>query len=71
MITAVYILRVVGKLLYGSVVNEHHYALTDANWYERFSTIILIVAIAGIGLAPLWLSDMIRASLGSVLAALQ
>ena len=70
-ITAVYILRVVGKLLYGSVVNEHHYALTDANWYERFSTIILIVAIAGIGLAPLWLSDMIRASLGSVLAALQ
>ncbi len=70
-ITAVYILRVVGKLLYGSVVKEHHYALTDANWYERFSTIILIVAIAGIGLAPLWLSDMIRASLGSVLAALQ
>lgn len=62
-ITAVYILRVVGKLLYGSVVNEHHYALTDANWYERFSTIILIAAIAGIGLAPLWLSDMIRASI--------
>ena len=69
-ITAVYILRVVGKLLYGSVVNEHHYALSDANWYERFSTTILIIAIAGIGLAPLWLSDMIRTSLDSVLAAL-
>jgi NADH-quinone oxidoreductase subunit M len=52
------------------VVNEHHYALSDANWYERFSTTILIIAIAGIGLAPLWLSDMIRTSLDSVLAAL-
>lgn len=59
-ITAVYILRVVGKLLYGSVVNDHHLTLTDANWYERFSTIVLILAIAGIGLAPLWLSDMIQ-----------
>lgn len=70
-ITAVYILRVVGKLLYGKVVNEHHLALSDANWYERFSTTVLILAIAGIGLAPLWLSDMIRASLDTVIAALK
>lgn len=70
-ITAVYILRVVGKLLYGKVVNEHHLALSDANWYERFSTTVLILAIAGIGLAPLWLSDMIRASLNTVFAALK
>ena len=70
-ITAVYILRDVGKLLYGKVVNEHHLALSDANWYERFSTTVLILAIAGIGLAPLWLSDMIRASLDTVIAALK
>jgi len=69
-VTAVYILRVVGKLLYGSVVNEHHLQLTDAVWYERFAVIILILAIAGIGLAPLWISDMIRESLGSVVAEL-
>lgn len=62
-ITAVYILRVVGKLLYGHVVNEHHLALTDAVWYERFAVIGLIIAIAGLGLAPLWISDMIRESL--------
>jgi NADH-quinone oxidoreductase subunit M len=62
-ITAVYILRVVGKILYGSVTNEHHLTLTDANWYERTSTTVLILAIAGIGLAPLWLSDMINGSL--------
>ena len=66
-ITAVYILRVVGKLLYGGIVNEHHLELTDAVWYERFSVIVLIVAIAGIGLAPLWLSNVIQDSLVPVL----
>ena len=65
-ITAVYILRVVGKLLYGKVVDEHHLQLTDAVWYERFSAIVLILVIAGIGLAPLWISDMIRESLNGL-----
>lgn len=69
-ITAVYILRVVGKLLYGNIAAPHHLELTDAVWYERFAVIILIIAIAGIGLAPLWISDMIRDSLGSVMTAL-
>ena len=48
-ITAVYILRVVGKLLYGKVQNEHHRELTDAVWYERLSAITLIVGVAAIG----------------------
>ena len=69
-ITAVYILRVVGKLLYGSIVNEHHLELTDAVWYERFAVIILIIAIAAIGLAPLWISGMIHNSVGSIVAEL-
>ena len=66
-ITAVYILRVVGKLLYGGIVNQHHLELTDAVWYERFSVIVLIIAIAGIGLAPLWMSNLIQDSLLPVL----
>ena len=61
--TSIVITAVVGKLLYGKVVNEHHLALTDAVWYERLTAIVLIAAIAGIGLAPLWLSDMINNSL--------
>jgi len=65
-ITAVYILRVVGKLLYGRVTDEHHLTLTDAVWYERVAVILLIAAIAGIGLAPLWLSDMIRAGVDNL-----
>ena len=58
-ITAVYILRVVGKLLYGKVQNEHHRELTDAVWYERLSAITLIVGVASIGMAPGWISTAI------------
>ena len=47
-ITAVYILRVVGKLLYGEVQDKHHLALTDASWFERLSAITLMVAVAGL-----------------------
>ena len=61
-ITAVYILRLVGKILYGTCTNEHHLKLTDATWDERLSVICLIVAVAGLGLAPLWVSDMISDS---------
>lgn len=69
-ITAVYILRVVGKLLFGKITNEHHLELTDAVWFERFAVIVLILAIAGIGLAPLWVSDMISDSLNGVMQQL-
>ena len=69
-ITAVYILRVVGKLLYGSVVNPVHLTLKDATWDERFAVICLIIAVAGIGLAPLWISDMINGSVLQVIGKL-
>lgn len=62
-ITAVYILRVVGTLLLGPIKNDHYLHLKDAIWYERLSTITLVLAIAAIGIAPLWLSDMINGSL--------
>jgi len=65
-ITAVYILRVVGKILYGPIENEQFLKLNDARWYERISTGVLIIAIAGIGIAPLWLSDMINDSLNPI-----
>ena len=58
-ITAVYILRLVGKILYGTCTNKHHLALTDATWDERTAVIILIVCVASLGLAPLWISNMI------------
>ena len=59
-ITAVYILRVVGKLLFGPVQDEHHLQLTDATWWERFSAITLIVCVAAIGCFPNFFSDLIK-----------
>ncbi len=69
-ITAVYILRVVGKILYGKVENKHYLELTDAVWYEKFSVTVLIVAIVALGSAPLWVSNMISDSLIPVIGQL-
>ncbi len=69
-ITAVYILRVVGKLLFGPVQNEHHRELTDATWWERFSAITLVVCVAAIGCFPNWISNLIRESLTSIIERL-
>jgi NADH-quinone oxidoreductase subunit M len=66
-VTAVYILRVVGVLLLGPVKNNHYLELKDAVWYEKLGTITLVMSIAAIGLAPLWLSNLIREPLVFIL----
>ena len=67
-ITAVYILRVVGKILYGEVKNPHFLELTDASWDERVAVICLIACVAGLGLFPLWASNVISDAVGPILA---
>jgi NADH-quinone oxidoreductase subunit M len=62
-ITAVYILRVIAILLLGPTTNEHYDHLTDARWFEKISAVTLISFVAIIGLAPFWLSSLIRVSL--------
>jgi NADH-quinone oxidoreductase subunit M len=69
-ITAVYILRTVGKILYGPVQDEHHLHLTDAAWYERVSAVGLIVAIAAMGLYPSGVSNMISKSVVPIMEKL-
>jgi NADH-quinone oxidoreductase subunit M len=69
-VTAVYILRVVGTLLFGPIKNPEFEKLGDAKWFERISTVTLIVAVAGIGIAPLWLSNIIQDSLTPIVNAL-
>lgn len=65
--TAVYILRTVGKILYGKVADPHFEELTDATWDERFSVICLIFCVAALGIAPFWASNIINSSLGPLL----
>lgn len=69
-ITAVYILRTVGKILFGPIQDEHHIGLPDAAWYEKVSVVVLIIAIAFIGMYPLGLSEIISNSLYPILAKL-
>ena len=61
-ITAVFILRMVGKVMYGVCNNPDHLKLHDATWDEKIAITTLVVCIAGLGLAPLWMSDMINYS---------
>ena len=65
-VTAVYILRVVGKILFGPVQDEHHRELTDAVWYEKIAAFGLIAAIACLGMCPLPISNMIGDSIENI-----
>jgi NADH-quinone oxidoreductase subunit M len=66
-ITAVYILRVVGTLLLGPIRNEHYLQLTDARWFEKLGGVTLVVSIVIIGVAPLWLSNLIQEPLEGII----
>lgn len=62
-VTAVYILRVVGIMLMGEVRNEAYLNIPKVTWYERLGIFLLLIPIVGIGVAPLWISEMILESL--------
>ena len=65
-VTAVYILRMVGKFLFGPMQNREHLASIDAVWYEKLAVVILIAGIAYIGMFPLGLSNLISDSLAMI-----
>ncbi len=69
-VTAVYILRVVGILLLGEIKNPEYELITDAKWYDKISVVTLVFGITLIGVAPLWLSDMINGGLGPIMQKL-
>jgi len=62
-VTAVYILRLVGKIMMGPLSNEEFKDLPKATWFEKAGILLLLIPIVAMGVAPLWLSDMIMASL--------
>ena len=70
-VTAVYILRVVGKILYGKIADPHYEQLTDATWDEHVAVVCLIACVAGLGLFPLWASNAITDAVGPILQNIQ
>ena len=58
-VTAVYILRAAGIMLYGPIRNKEFALLPDARWYDKVAVFILVAVITGMGMFPGWLADMI------------
>ena len=62
-VTAVYILRVVGIMLMGPIKNEQYLNLEKVTWFEKLGILLMLLPIIAIGVAPLWISNMILESL--------
>jgi NADH-quinone oxidoreductase subunit M len=58
-VTAVYILRAIGKTVMGPITDSHYSKLTDSLWNEKVAGVILITGIVAIGVAPFWLYSLI------------
>lgn len=59
-VTAVYILRALGKVMMGPMQDEHHVSITDARWNEKLAAVILIAGIVVIGVAPFLLQQLLQ-----------
>ncbi len=57
-VTAVYILRAIGKTAMGPL-KEGYANLTDASWNEKLAAVILVAGIIAIGCAPFWLNNLV------------
>ncbi len=69
-VTAVYILRTVGFILYGKVADPHYEELPDARWDEKFTVCCLIFCVAALGSFPFWASEVISDGVAPVLKVL-
>ncbi len=69
-VTAVYILRAVGKTAMGPI-KESFVHLTDATWNEKLAAAILIIGILAIGIAPFWLNDLIKPGAAIIMQKIQ
>jgi NADH-quinone oxidoreductase subunit M len=66
-VTAVYILRAVGKAIMGPLVTPplstsgagNFIRTADANWNEKWAAGLLIIGIVAIGVAPFWLNELV------------
>lgn len=62
-VTAVYVLRGLAQVFQGPVTNQEFEKLTDARWFEKFSTGVLVLALAVVGIVPWFLVEMVETSI--------
>jgi NADH-quinone oxidoreductase subunit M len=58
-VTAVYILNAIGKVIMGPVKHESYALLKDATWNEKSAAILLMAGILLIGMAPFLINQLI------------
>ncbi|OQY95794.1 MAG: NADH-quinone oxidoreductase subunit M [Sphingobacteriales bacterium UTBCD1] len=58
-VTAVYILRAVGKAIMGPLASKEFSLLHDADWNEKLAAGLLTIGIIAIGIAPFWLDRLV------------
>ena len=59
-VTAVYVLRGMGKVFMGPIEDKHFLELTDATITERISTGMLVATLFAVGIMPWYLIDLIE-----------
>jgi NADH-quinone oxidoreductase subunit M len=62
-VTAVYILRMVGKIMMGPLENPEYAKLPTAAWYEKVGLVILMIPVLIIGVMPFGITEMIKESI--------
>ncbi|MFI5205840.1 MAG: NuoM family protein, partial [Candidatus Paceibacterales bacterium] len=66
-VTAVYILRALGKVMMGPVQDAHHESILDATWNEKLAAVILVAGVVCIGVAPILLQHLINSGTESIM----
>jgi NADH-quinone oxidoreductase subunit M len=69
-IAAVYILRMVGKIMMGPLSNEEYKDLPKATWYEKTGLVLLMIPVVLIGVLPYGLGEMLKESIQPLLERL-
>jgi NADH-quinone oxidoreductase subunit M len=69
-VTAVYILNAIGKVIMGPVRQESYATLKDASWNEKTAAILLVAGILLIGLAPFLINNLITPGTDAIMEKL-
>lgn len=69
-ITAAYILRVIGQVFFGAIPAEIEHGLSDVKVMDKISIVLLAIFMVGIGLFPSLLSGMVQSGVRQVLQIL-
>ena len=58
-VTAIYILSAIGKVIFGPIRQASHISHEPASFVEKLGTGVLVVAILFMGLVPFWFTNLI------------